>query len=188
MGSFRNQYATFEAREAERITGVSGQTQREWRRRGFFERAGEGRADHDVHDLARLIVMRALADRAVGPADSSKIAASAALRIQYFAMSVPGAIEDKTGGEFTRGMKSRHRPLASAFVHWTDRSGDPTRYVVADEDGSMIFTNDLAEAFDGRLLKSAVFVLDLKALGITIAERAARPLAFVEIKQKAMAQ
>lgn len=177
---FRNVFSTFEARQSQHISGVSKQTQRDWRFHGYLERAGEGRANHDAFDLARLVFMRALADRGVGPADSSKIAPSAALRIAYFAMCVPSAFEDKTGGEFTRGMKARNRPLASAFVQWKHSKHDPARYLVTTESGSISFTNDIAAEFAGKSFDQAVFVLDLKTLGETIAERAGRPLVTVE--------
>lgn len=177
---FRNNFATFEAREAERITGVGVVLQREWRRRGHFTRAGDGRADHDVLDLARLLVMRALAERGVGPSDSAAIAQSAALRIGYFALSHPGAIADNTGGEFTRGMKLRKRPLASAFIAWTNGPRDPRQYLVVADDG-FSFTNDLHKASLGL----AAVILDLDALGMLIATRAGRPLATVEIAQAA---
>jgi hypothetical protein len=183
--TFRNVFATFEAREVEAITGVPRQTQRDWRHRGFFERAGEGRADHDTHDLARFIVMRALADRGIGPSVSSEIAASAALRIEFFALNSADVIDDKTGGELERFMKLRKRPLASAFVSWTDSPNEPSRYLVIGDDGLPYFTNDIREVFSERSFGFAAIMLDLKTLGTSIAKRAGRPLVTVKIKQTA---
>ena len=94
------------------------------------------------------------------------------------------AIEDKTGGEFERGLKLRKIPPARCFVHWTNNPTDPTKYLVVADDGFMHFVNDLNEA------SFSVFaiLLDLEALGMMIAERAGRPLVTVEIEQPARAR
>ena len=182
---FRNNYATFEAREAEWITGVGRQIQREWRRRGFFAWEGEGRADHKLHDLARLIVMGVLADRGIGPSMSMDIATSAALRIEYFALNVPSSIEDSTGDEFERALARSGRPRVAAFVGWTNKAIRPERFLVAEAGGITSLTNDLNTVFTAPNFDGAVVVLDLEVLGTTIATRAGRPLVTVELVKSA---
>ncbi len=58
--------AQFTPAEAERVTGATTTMQRDWRRRGFLP-SGDGHARFDLFSLGRLFVMKALADRGIGP-------------------------------------------------------------------------------------------------------------------------
>lgn len=62
---------TFTPAEAEAITGVSTASQRDWRRRGFLA-SGDGHARFDAFDLARMLVIRLLSDRGIGPAQTAQ--------------------------------------------------------------------------------------------------------------------
>ncbi|AMS29445.1 MAG TPA: hypothetical protein DIU09_09565 [Hyphomonadaceae bacterium] len=65
--------ATFTPAEAEAITGVSVDQQRTWRNRGFFPKF-RGHARFDVFALARLVAVKALSLRGIGPDDSKDVA------------------------------------------------------------------------------------------------------------------
>src|SRR5262245_31481451 len=110
---FQTIHTTFEASAAEKITGVNTLTQRDWQRRGFFQRSGEERTDHDAHYLARLLVMRVLGNHGIGPATSFVIAKAVALRVEFFAMNLPSSIEDATDGQFDRALATSGRPRGS---------------------------------------------------------------------------
>lgn len=85
----------FTPSEAEVITGVSVTLQRDWRHRGFLEK-GEGHARFDVFALARLVIMKALADRGIGPSETSEISKVAAAGV----VSWLGRYWDTWDGDF----------------------------------------------------------------------------------------
>lgn len=62
---------TFTPAEAEAITGVSTASQRDWRRRGFLA-SSAGHARFDAFDLARMLVIRLLSDRGIGPGQTAE--------------------------------------------------------------------------------------------------------------------
>jgi hypothetical protein len=64
---------TFSASEAERVSGLSQNMQRDWRKRGFLPPV-EGKARFDFFDIAVLKVMKLLADRGMGPKAGGSIA------------------------------------------------------------------------------------------------------------------
>lgn len=186
--SFRYTYNKFTAGEAERITGVSAMLQRDWRRRKYLPAGRDGWKQYELADLAQLVVMGALQDRGIGPSRSCEIASSAALRIEFFALSWTDAIDDQTGGEFERIIKKTNRPRGGFFVGWSNSPDEPRRYLVAWADRSMGFTSDLNQSFDGytwdERFRGAIIVMDLESLGTLIMERAGRPLARVEVVEK----
>lgn len=62
---------TFTPAEAEAITGVSTASQRDWRRHGYLAKR-DGHARFDAFDLARMLVIRLLSDRGIGPAQTAQ--------------------------------------------------------------------------------------------------------------------
>ena len=58
--------AAFTPAEAATITGVSTALQLDWRRHGYLP-SNDGHARYDAFDLARMLVMKLLADKGVGP-------------------------------------------------------------------------------------------------------------------------
>jgi hypothetical protein len=63
---------SFTPAEAARITGVSTDSQRDWRRRGFLPQV-EGHARFDAFSLVELWAMKMLSDRGIGPALTAKV-------------------------------------------------------------------------------------------------------------------
>ncbi|MGH6978208.1 MAG: hypothetical protein ACRED4_02780 [Brevundimonas sp.] len=84
--------STFTPSEAEAITGLSTTMQRDWRRREFLPR-GDGHARFDAFALAQMMVMKALADRGIGPQQTVKIAEWAAGGLCWEAMGWKDAFE-----------------------------------------------------------------------------------------------
>lgn len=91
-------FATFGAGEAEHITGLSAVRQRDLRRHGILPSKGGGWQQHDLHDLARLLIIRALQDLGIGPSRGVEIANAAAPKIVILVLNRPGAIDDRTNG------------------------------------------------------------------------------------------
>ena len=90
---------TFDARDAERLTGVKLVTQRDWRRRGFLSNAtdGRGRAVYSIDDIAMLAFMQEFASRGLGP--SAAIAALPYLSelLAWYLSDRPASENPKTG-------------------------------------------------------------------------------------------
>ena len=184
----RNTWTTFTAGEAERITGVSTATQRDWRRRGFFHSEGDGWTKYQLEDLGQLLVMRVLQDRGIGPSVSCHIARAAGLRLAFFALNWTDSIEDNTGGAFEKIVRKGKRPRGGHFVGWVGTSDDPPKYLVAWADGTSDLVSDIGSAFQGSMFDAkyhgAAIVLDLDALGAVIGRRAGRPFVTVDLVEK----
>lgn len=63
--------ALFTPAETERITGLSVNMQRDWRKRGFLNSA-PGHARFDAFEVADIAVMQALAKAGIGPSTGSR--------------------------------------------------------------------------------------------------------------------
>lgn len=79
----------FSPAEAEQVTSLSLSMQRDWRRRGFLPSAGGKVASFDLFDLARLLFLKLMSDRGVGPGDivGTAILNISARRIAYDALT-----------------------------------------------------------------------------------------------------
>lgn len=183
MTNISHDYVVFTAGEAERITGLSLATQRDWRRRRFLPQIEGGKAGFDVFGLCEMAAMRGFADRGIGPSISTQFAEAAGLRAAYFALSWSNAIEDNSGGVFEKIIKDTGRPRGSMFV----KPSFLARFMIVWADSSVTFATELDKAFDGfswdEKLIGAVVVMDLEALGGSILDRAGRALVSVNIEE-----
>jgi len=179
MPTIKNIYSIFTPGEAERITGVSATTQRDWRRRGFLHSKRDGWTHFEAMDLGELLVMGSLQGRGIGPSVSKEIAISAAVRILHFALSWKDAVEDQTNGKFTKQAREAGLPMGKQFV-----TAQVRRFLIAWANGEVSFTDDLNAAFSGTSFDAkylgAAIILDLEALGGLLVDRAARPLVVVQ--------
>jgi hypothetical protein len=90
----------FGAGEAERISGVSIDLQKQWRARGHLPPLeGAGKARFDCYDLARILVMAQMAERGIGPAHSGEIAEIASGSVVYGSLKDPAAFAGDPGGD-----------------------------------------------------------------------------------------
>jgi len=160
--------ATFTPAAAARITGVSAVLQRDWRRRGYLPSV-PGHARFSTVQLAEIWVMGLLAERGIGPQQSKGMAFSAAMRIAAFAhlsaSAWDGAVPpDRQRAEFAReGLSTPHIPR---FLLWLP-------------DGPAGFADTLTFFDEAKYPQNnigAVVVLDLRALGNLLVERAGKPL------------
>jgi len=75
---------TFTPQQAAEISGVSQETQRDWRRRGFLKKKpGGGWTAYDHLDLAKLMTMKTLSETGIDLSKAQKIADAAAWMIVY---------------------------------------------------------------------------------------------------------
>jgi hypothetical protein len=170
-------YTLFTAGEAERITGVSAATQRDWRRRGYLtvhnrRTDAHGKAAwnrYDVHGLAELLTMRILQERGMGPSDTRGIAAGVADAIMHHALCCMSAIDDQTKS-LERLARERKAPLGTLFVRptasyrfWVEWANSTTGGPALDLDGHFLDPSNPK-------LQGAIIVLDLKALGLLLVE------------------
>jgi hypothetical protein len=169
-------FATFGAGEAEHITGLSAVRQRDLRRHGILPSKGGGWQQHDPHDLARLLIIRALQDLGIGPSRGVEIANAAAPKIVILVLNRPGAIDDRSNGMLEQISLGRSR---GAFLLKAD---EPSGWLVIWGDRSMSFHSDLAADFrsvpDER--RMSVLALDLDLFASILAGRAGRSFVIVE--------
>lgn len=66
--NFTVQHRSFLPRELTAITGLSPTMQRDWRRNGYLPMREAGWATFDLHDVARIALLKVLADAGLGPA------------------------------------------------------------------------------------------------------------------------
>ena len=183
----RNTWATFTAGEAEKITGLSPDTQRDWRRRGFLDAPEKGWSRYELRDLAELLVMSALQERGIGPSISKNIAGVVALRLSFFVVSWVEAIDDRTNGEMEKIIQQRRKLVGETRGHFfITPSTEPRRFVIFWANGTTEFVEDIGKAFselssDPRY-HGAILVLDLEALATLLIERAGRPFVSVELR------
>jgi hypothetical protein len=86
MSKARFEYINFTASEAEAISGINGENQRNLRRHGYLPGAARGWNRYSIEDLAQLIVIRFLSERGLPPKISSEIARQCAPMIAAYAI------------------------------------------------------------------------------------------------------
>lgn len=87
----------FSPAEAEQITGLSPAVQRVWRQRGIIPSSGGKVASFDVFDLARMLFLRLMSERGIGPADITRdpiIIETSVRRIVFDALTYGAAYGD----------------------------------------------------------------------------------------------
>ena len=171
----------YAAREVAAITGVSEQSQRNWRARGFLPPNETGKHFRaDVFDLAVLNVANLIADRL--PVERAVSLATICGRgVARFALVGIEAWVGDIGDPFPLGLE--HHGTKAAF----DRYGNAARvltpqYFFLWADGSELwdmFPNRAFDAASADQLAGPVLVLDLAALGKNLIARKS-PLVMVK--------
>jgi hypothetical protein len=132
---------TFPASAAERITGLSTETQRVWRRRGYLP-AIKGHARFNVFDLAAIKFMAMLSEIGIGPERSAAIAALGGDALASHALFAADAYEGLSDEDISPDF---HWKICAAFGKNPRRE----RYFVVWGDKSACFTSDLSRSFAG---------------------------------------
>lgn len=154
-------YATFTPAEVEGITSISRNTQRDWRRRGFFEGEDDGRHNRfSLAEVARLAALRFIIDAGV-PIREALVAAAGAMNLV------------------------EHHALATdAKAHKRPDLGRARRFVVVAPALGSVQCDSLDEAHLFMAKKgtapAAFLVVDCEVIGREIQRRANKPLWTIE--------
>lgn len=176
---FKITFAQYTAGEAESITGMSQDAQRDLRRRELVSRQEGGKARHDVHGLACLLTIRALQDQGIGPSRSAEIGEKCSPKIALLALNVAKAVDDRTNGALDISRRKRSR---GAYL--LDSTDEAPGWAVIWQDGKITFHENLADDFKSipAERRMTTVALDLDLFAQILVGRAPRPFVTVETK------
>lgn len=170
--------AEFSPGEVARITGLSTNLQRVWRRRGHLPARSAGYASFDARDLAALAVRHDLTRMGFAPPDTVEIGRMAAKTVLYFALlSSRGA--SCVQGEFV-GEMIKHQAIDQALAIVITEVIDPRRYVLITDPPAWEFVDDAAAALSQERC-SALLILDLALIGQRLVARNTKPLFLIDV-------
>ncbi|HEV2082790.1 MAG TPA: MerR family transcriptional regulator [Brevundimonas sp.] len=159
-------YTQFSAADAARITGVSQDEQRDWRKRGFLPPIDGGKAKFDVKLLAGMLAAKKLQGLGIAPTTGWALARSCGAMI------------------YTRIMNRRHGVLdlqelaRGPLVQTSGQSDVMARWAIADDERTWGYADDAASLADQ--IGAASAVLDLDRLARELVQDARRPVASIE--------
>lgn len=164
------QETLFTASEAWKITDVNPPVQRDWRTRGLLAK-NEGWTRFTPEDLIHVALRDAMRHLGLPHTSADVDLRDAALQAQYWAAVYPGAVGHKIGtnsedhpiGSLMPGAQFR---FAATTTPWQDFA---SLQLFADFD-------DLSEMIAAEDCRSGVAIIDLKAVGLKVAERAGKKL------------
>lgn len=169
--------ATFTASEAEKITGVSGTDQRNFRRSGYTP-ASKGWTRFSLDETARLLIIESCRRSHVPPAAGSVVASTrrATDYLLAFASEFDGAIEGAA-------------LLPPGQVPLRMPRGELRRFLVVfgEGEGDYRFVTDLKKLYFSRDEIGAFIVVDLKALAGRLVDGAGRPLVTIKTRERGVA-
>lgn len=159
----------FSPKEAAELSGVSGDVQREWRRRNlmpFRTARGDSREwnTFDLRQVAALTIMRVLSECGVPLNAASEMAIAAAAHVVTF---IAESLDDKV----RTALEKQNRISRSA------NRKEPERFIAMGVESIPKVTNSLDNLFHD-MISPAVISLDLKAVADLMIKRAVKP--FVE--------
>jgi hypothetical protein len=169
--------------ETAKITGVSPDLQRDWRRRGYLPVTDYGHNRFGLHGLAHMLFLKSMADRGIGPQHSQPLAEIAAGGIALGALSDDAAFDAGNSRQHMEGALRQTTPSkivrrimpTSLLIIWAD----------ATERWDNSFDNAVASipAKDvAKKLAGPVTALHQFELGALLRRRAKRPLVHVEVE------
>ena len=169
----------FSASEVERVTGVTGVTQRDWRRRGFLsEISGGGRAQYSLDELIESMVLGILTRAGLSISQAAQLAGLAVLPIYANFARWPD-VSVFSGDPLDESQMARVRE--GTVVGASD--DDNWLYAVLDEGRqAMGRTSDLATLNGGLRGAACAIILDLNIVAHRIAEGSSLPLITYSIK------
>lgn len=194
MANYHYRYAEFGPSETARLTGVSPDQQRDWRRRGILPSIDDSRTRLFAPYVAQILVRRAMNDAGVPLTEAPASVAMATMLLLFQAQAEPGALvfEDGIDPEIVAEVRSgpatdtRYLVFPRPFLT-PDQISDLTGKAVGKslEDilpawpaSSMAGIADTAETFQ-RFGIATFSVVDLGALGAKFAREAERPICSV---------
>lgn len=168
--------ATFRPAEIQKITGITPDTLRDHRKRGYVEET-EGWTAANLVQTARLIIVSRLSAVEIPPAASWEIARheGAAEQIVAFALDFDGAVVDHKG----RAVKTTIAPHLGSELIWKLplASAKRRRFLCISDwkSAKAFFTNDAKKIYFTQS-EIPLLTLDLKAYGALLFDKAGKPL------------
>lgn len=182
--SFEQTLSVFTPSEAEQITGVSVDLQRDWRRRRIMPKR-DGHARFDAHELADMLTLKMCSDAGLSLDDAKEWVPFLPAAIIMHALSTPGAIEGDDaeyvslhGSTYAANIAKRRSSVIAGgdLIIWADGTSE-----------TVLNVSDAIASAAPEKLYGAVKVLVLQQIGQEFARRAApRPL--VRIKKRVVTQ
>jgi hypothetical protein len=170
----RFEYTTFTASEAERISSVNGENQRNLRRHGYLAPIAGGKAKFGLEDIARLVVIGFLSERGFPPAISTTIANFCAAMVAAHALDLEDAVGDKDA------RKALIEKLAPDGLH-------RFAVVTGPSPNKMQFGNNAKKIVYAASELGGAIMLDLRFYGSRIVDGAKRPLVTFLAKERDVA-
>lgn len=169
----RMQENEYGAAEVKRITGVSPDLQRDWRRRGILSKLAQpGRAKYSVSDVIEIAALKTLADAGLPVSTAGELASLAVLPVIRNFLRWPGVygfVGDDVSDEIKDQILARHVVGASDDDNWLFAA-------LGCDNPIMGRTADLRTLEGGLRASKAAVIVDLNALAHEIAERALSPM------------
>ena len=171
---------TFSPGELEAATGLTGDLQRVWRRRGHLPTRDAGRASFDAREVAAIAVRYELARLGIAPSDTLSIGQEAAPIVLYSALiSNQGAAEVR--GSFQRLAKVAKQFAEDDWIAAQISGGNAERrYIWTANPPKLKFVSDFISVL-GEEQYAGMMLLDLTVMGIKLVEKAPKPLFLINV-------
>jgi hypothetical protein len=173
--------------EAEQITGLTTMMQRDWRRRRLLP-SRDGHARFDVFEISKMMFLKAMADRGIGPQRASQLAELAVGGIAFGAL-LPEAAYDE-GDPVPSDEEQRTRAasvIRQTTPHKVLKRVMPARYLIIWADGTERWNENVQSAIESlndrqkwEKMSGPIVVIDQWMLGLLLLRNAGRPLVHVE--------
>lgn len=176
LKTIENEYG---AADVERITCVSPDLQRDWRRRGILPKLSQpGRAKYNLSQIIEIAALKTLADAGLQVSEADYLAGLAILPVICNFLRWPDVYAftgDEVSEEEKTEILSRHVVGASDDDNWLFAA-------LGRDDPIMGRTDDLRKLDGGLRGSKAAIIIDLTALAHEIAARASLPLITFDIE------
>ncbi|WP_386682984.1 MerR family transcriptional regulator [Loktanella sp. R86503] len=171
---------TFSAKEVEEISGVSGATQRDWRRRNFIGKIqGGGRAKFSLDDLIELTTVHALTSGGIPLPQAFDLASLAILPVIANFARWKDDVTVFAGDPISDEEKGR---ALSGLVKGVSDDDNWLFAVIGSSQPIMGRTDDLRKLDGGMRGRPCAIVIDLTGIAHIIAAAAPLPLITLEIE------
>ena len=185
----------FSPSEADKITGVTDELQRNWRRRGYLKPKARTRVTYNLFDLCEMMALDRLAARGTGPRLSLPLAKLCGIGVAWHALRRPSAYEGQLhlvgswDPEWFAGIKLPDRAdhqaqsIRDGIFRANKIGAVPMRFFVWWADGSHEWYSnlDFGPAAQDPRVAGAVMFLDIEALALWIGANAGRAFVHVEL-------
>lgn len=179
-----HQYAEFSPAEVARITGLSQDQQRDWRRRGVLVMSVEGRAVFRSTNVAEVLVRKELQACGVPLTEAQGAVALATLTVVDFAAMWDGGDYEPLSPIFHTGVQVRYLliplPLIDVSTLRRGNGDDLSESLKSILPAIMIGSLSEVDDYMERLAPgaSSYCIIDMKRIGEGFARKANRPLFF----------